>query len=711
MQGTLLPQDPSQADNSVVALMHGIKVNEGTNGNYAAQGDRATAAGVGQWSNQINGKPVPLKSGQVPLNFQGQAKQFGLDPNDFSPENQNKVMYASIASDKKSGLSPEQILSKWNSGDPNKYLNSATSTGTGPVGPYDVASYVQKGMAAAQQYAQGSQTNTQTPPQQDAPPSLGGFAGNVVKSGANFLGGLGEALLHPIQTVENVGGAAVGGLQELGGQTNDETAKFDALKNYFGQRYGGISNLESTIYKDPVGFLADLSSVLGTGAGIAGIAGKGAELAGVADAGNIAKSAAGGLGKASELTNPLAPLAMGASALAKPIAKAASFGVSKAMGVGEDTAQIVQANKAAFTTEAINNANYTRAQVAKEVEDAFQQKEAEFSDTGAAYKPLREGSVPITVASNFLEEQLRTQAGVDVVDGQIEANAASKVRSTKDINALQQLFNTFKPAFQKGSLTPQEFFNLREDLKNVAKYDREFTASKPVESVAAAIRSKFNEAYRKDIPNLETIDQEYGSQAEELKLLRKGLFDKEGNLLESAVNKIANAGGKGKDQLLQRLEAIKPGITRKIQIQKALEDIQAATKPRVGTYAKSALEAGGILAGISTGNIHLIAGSVALAVISDPRIAVPLLKAFDFDSRLVNEVSAHLARYITLGTVTNQANAQGQGTQDTTQEIPTVSPTSDSSEQDSTQIPGYQEALNAGYTKDEIDQYLASQKP
>ena len=156
-----LPSDPSQADSSVVALMHGIKTNEGTNGNYNGSGDEGTAAGTGQWSNQVNGVPQPLQKGQIPANFAGQAKQYGLNPDDFSPENQNKVMYSAIAADKKAGLTPEQILSKWNSGDPNKYLNSATSTGTGPVGAYDVASYVKNGMSAAQQYAQETNGATQ----------------------------------------------------------------------------------------------------------------------------------------------------------------------------------------------------------------------------------------------------------------------------------------------------------------------------------------------------------------------------------------------------------------------------------------------------------------------------------------------------------------------------------------------------------------------
>lgn len=186
--------DGSQVDPSVVALMHGLKQNESPNGDYNAIGDQGTAAGIGQWSNQVNGKVQPLQPGQIPTNFQNDAKQFGLNSTDFSPENQNKVMYAVLSKDKADGLTPEQALSKWNSGDPNKYLSSSAS-GTGQVGAYDVASYVQKGMAAAQQYAQQNQQSPQAPAQtsQGAPqdPGFGAnvMSGNLVGAAKNVFNG------------------------------------------------------------------------------------------------------------------------------------------------------------------------------------------------------------------------------------------------------------------------------------------------------------------------------------------------------------------------------------------------------------------------------------------------------------------------------------------------------------------------------------------
>lgn len=219
----LIPSDPSQADPSIVALMAGIKSNEGGT-NYNALGDKNsqgqyTAAGIGQWSNQVNGTVQPLQKGQIPTNFANAAKQYGLDPTDFSPANQNKVMYARVAEDKNAGLQPEQILSKWNSGDPNTYLNPATSTGTGSVGPYDVAGYVKRGMSVAQQYAQSQGIQNQNNPIPTAQASTGQ---PQQSQGGGFLGTLGNIGQSVYNTIASpfVGAAAapVQGLAKLLGQ-------------------------------------------------------------------------------------------------------------------------------------------------------------------------------------------------------------------------------------------------------------------------------------------------------------------------------------------------------------------------------------------------------------------------------------------------------------------------------------------------------------
>ncbi len=123
------PTDPQ-----ALALTHAIALAEsGSNGtpNYNAVGDNGTSFGAYQWNGAGH--------------FASDAKSAGLNPNDFSPENQDKVAYAKIKGWKDQGLTPAEIASKWNSGQPNNYQNHSGVTNiNGKLIHYDTPAYVQK---------------------------------------------------------------------------------------------------------------------------------------------------------------------------------------------------------------------------------------------------------------------------------------------------------------------------------------------------------------------------------------------------------------------------------------------------------------------------------------------------------------------------------------------------------------------------------------
>lgn len=93
-----MPQDPTQLDPKIVKVMGAIKKIE-SGGDYNAVGDGGQSHGAYQWNKD---------------NFKSQATQFGLDPNDMSPANQNKVAYSRIKSLKDQGRQPEEIAAIWN---------------------------------------------------------------------------------------------------------------------------------------------------------------------------------------------------------------------------------------------------------------------------------------------------------------------------------------------------------------------------------------------------------------------------------------------------------------------------------------------------------------------------------------------------------------------------------------------------------------------
>lgn len=91
---------------------------------------------------------------------------------------------------------------------------------------------------------------------------------NAPASAKNFVGDIASVVTDPIGTAKNVGKLGLGGIEKLipGEQGHEQYA--DAVGQFFADRYGGVENLKRTMATDPVGFLSDVSVVMG-GAGLA----------------------------------------------------------------------------------------------------------------------------------------------------------------------------------------------------------------------------------------------------------------------------------------------------------------------------------------------------------------------------------------------------------------------------------------------------------
>ncbi len=134
--------------------------------------------------------------------------------------------------------------------------------------------------------------------------SLGTTLSNVPKSAANLVGGIADAVIHPVRTVKAIGSVAAGGVQKLIPGQQAEEANFDALTSFYKERYGSVDQFLKTLQEDPVGVAADASAIFGgAGAALKGV-GAVSKIDAVTRAGqvtsNVAKkvnplSAAGGL--------------------------------------------------------------------------------------------------------------------------------------------------------------------------------------------------------------------------------------------------------------------------------------------------------------------------------------------------------------------------------------------------------------------------------
>ena len=696
-------------DPGVLSVMRTIRQVE-SQGNYNAIGDNGASAGAFQWNNAGQ----PLATGQIPVNFQNAAKQFNLDPTDFSQGNQNHVAYDQIAAYKAKGLSPIQVDALWN----GAHYDQATQTYI-HNNPQRAQQFTQT-LASMQSGTQAPQADTTAPPPTPAP-SVGGFLGNVVSSGANLVGNIGNAVLHPIQTIQNLGSIPVGGLQELGGQTTPNTQNFDNVVNYFKQRYGGVSNLEKTVYSDPVGFLADLSTVLTGGAGAVGLASKGAELAGLgetvataakaaevanvageagtaADLGGVANAGkagfvsdinaptataaqtgavaqgsgladalmqtSNGLNRAATLTNPLTPVVSGIGSLLSggklPIELTAQI-----LGKEPETVSDMIRNPQDYTPESM--ANNSRQVITSEVQDAFKARTDALRNDSQFYGTISKMDTPVSVAKNWLEDTFRKTMGVNVEDGELTPSTASRLTSS-DLSRFQEVLDTYKPSFQTGAITPSEFWNLRGRLQDLS-YTEAGLKNTKMASYADDIRSALNTDYRDQIPNLAEHDANVSSEIKSVQILRKGFFDKEGNLTQGGVTRIANALNKGKITSLEnsdisRLEQIVPGITRRIQAMKFLEDWNASGT-KVGSYTRSLSQAariGSIIYGGLSGDIRYLAGGMFMDYVSNPDRAMKIMQTVaKIHPEAVKATLGMIGRYALVGGVSS--NAAQNGTQ------------------------------------------------
>ena len=154
--------------------------------------------------------------------------------------------------------------------------------------------------------------------------SVGGFAGNVVKSGANLIGGIGHAVVHPLETTKGILDVGAGALQNvLPKSVVDTVNKIDTLFNadpeaakravavadaaggVYKEKYGSWDKIKNTLYTDPVGAAADLSTILGLGGGALKTFAGAAKVAGAPEmAANVARAIAP-VETMANVTNPL----------------------------------------------------------------------------------------------------------------------------------------------------------------------------------------------------------------------------------------------------------------------------------------------------------------------------------------------------------------------------------------------------------------------
>ena len=164
---------------------------------------------------------------------------------------------------------------------------------------------------------------------------------NIPSSGARFVGDVASAITHPVQTIAGVGNVALGGLQKLEPGRQPQEQAFEQAYKFFKDRYGSTRSITRTLEEDPVGFIADVSTLLtGAGGAVRGGVAVGAKVGATGTRAAQIGRVGSAIQKAGTFTEPIGLAARGTALAAKfPLRGAqrlgaAALGVST--GVGED---------------------------------------------------------------------------------------------------------------------------------------------------------------------------------------------------------------------------------------------------------------------------------------------------------------------------------------------------------------------------------------
>ncbi len=312
----------------------------------------------------------------------------------------------------------------------------------------------------------------------------------------------------------------------------------------------------------------------------------------------------------------------------KPVGKVATA-VSDAVGnisaslashlTSLDPATIKTVLSRDFTKIAQEQAN--RGGLAGEIKTGIESRIKNLEDTGKGYEPIRADNTPLTSTHAFDFAEILKKNGLELdQNGKISSNTKSVTRNPSDIRALQRFADNW---FKNESLTPNEVLNMRSDAAALKYNDMGLPRKGAVPNIANEFRKSINEQLRPQVKGLEALDDTYSKETALLKQFKKDFLNRDGTFKDNAPSKIANA--LSKEGLLARLEELVPNIKKRIEILKAVEDIERASGIKVGGYTRSILQG----ASIVSGNIP----GIIATIITHPSNAVKILRSTGYLGR------------------------------------------------------------------------------
>jgi hypothetical protein len=405
----------------------------------------------------------------------------------------------------------------------------------------------------------------QAPPE---PRTLGGFARNVPRSAGRLVGGLAQAIASPVETVRGLVGIAGGAIQKPlpeGLRDKKLEAEWDTFVSLLKRRYGGVEELKTTLYEDPVGAAADVAGLLTGAGGALRTAGGAARLAGATRPAAALSGAGRALTGAAGAVDPIVGTARAGATVARGVqavrgrmlptlfGKAAGTGprpIEVARSLQRGTPQyeaFKQAMRGGFSEHEVL-ANFRGAlDRAKEIRGAeYRAKLAEVT------RQTQELDIrPIKVE---LAEQLQRYGVRASLDAKGRVKGLDFSRSTISDAAEQTRVKSLVQDVQDWGSRPGDLSPAGVDILK-RRLDGFYSPSSDVRAMVARVRARTNHTLRKGVPGYEEMSRGYAEVSELIENVERGL-SLGGQHGQTAIRKLQQALKENKNYQAALVESL-----------------------------------------------------------------------------------------------------------------------------------------------------------
>jgi hypothetical protein len=340
-----------------------------------------------------------------------------------------------------------------------------------------------------------------------------------------------------------LGKVGLGGVSKLYGGSHPESEPYwDAMVNFFKERYGGVDNIQKTIETDPVGFAADLSTFLG-GAGAATKISTGGKLG-------------AGLIKAGRAVDPLTLGMKGIQAIGKTGIRASEelMGLTSSTGTASAKQAIAAAGTKPFTQamrgvteqqDILTDLHKGMAAIKDERRLNYQDKLQSISSNT---KEIDMQPIYSKVDDLLKEYNIKAAQGKN---GELTFDFSRSKLDRTEHGKIESIVNDVVDWGRRpGDNTPIMLDTLKQRL------DDFYSPSKNSSSFVQRLKGTIKDTIVKEVPEYADMTKEYSRLSDDIKSLETALSLKDKNSVNVALSKLTNAMKQDNQYRLQLIEKL-----------------------------------------------------------------------------------------------------------------------------------------------------------